>query len=129
MSAVHHVNGKVLWANTHLLFWLSIIPFTTAWMGENHFTTGPVALYGIVLMMAGIAYYILAHTLVNLHGKNSILAKALGKDQKGIISVLLYIAAVPMAFLDARISLVLYATVAAIWLIPDKRIEKRIGIE
>ena len=126
MFIVQHVNGKVLWANTHLLFWLSLIPFTTAWMGENHFTTWPVALYGIVLMMAGIAYYILAHTLLQLHGKNSTLAKALGKDHKGIISVIIYIIAVPLAFLNSWISLTMYAMVSAMWLIPDRRIEKRI---
>jgi uncharacterized membrane protein len=126
MSIVQHVNGKVLWANTHLLFWLSLIPFTTAWMGENHFTTWPVALYGIVLMMAGIAYYILAHTLLQLHGKNSTLAKALGKDHKGIISVVIYIIAVPLAFLNSWISLTMYAMVSTMWLIPDRRIEKRI---
>ena len=129
MFAVQHVNGKVLWANTHLLFWLSLIPFTTAWMGENDFTTWPIALYGIILMMAGIAYYILAHTLIKLHGKNSTLAKALGKDHKGIISVVIYMAAVPLAFLNSWISLIMYAMVAAMWLIPDRRIEKRIAKE
>ena len=100
MHIVQHVNGKVLWANTHLLFWLSLIPFTTAWMGENPSENSPVALYGIVLMMAGIAYYILAHTLMKLHGKNSTLAKALGKDYKGIISVVIYMIAIPLAFLE-----------------------------
>ena len=124
MFTVQHVNGKVLWANTHLLFWLSLIPFTTAWMGENHFTTWPVALYGVVLMMAGIAYYILAHSLINLHGKDSTIAKALGKDHKGIISVVIYFFAIPLAFLNSWISLILYASVAAMWFIPDRRIEK-----
>jgi uncharacterized membrane protein len=95
-------------------------------MGENHFTTWPVALYGIVLMMAGIAYYILAHTLMNLHGKNSTLAKALGKDHKGIISVVIYIIAIPFAFLNSLISLTMYAMVAAMWFIPDRRIEKSV---
>lgn len=126
MFTVQHINGKVLWANTHLLFWLSLVPFTTAWMGENHFTTWPVALYGTVLMMAGIAYYILAHTLMKLHGKDSTIAKAIGKDHKGIISVVIYIIAVPLAFLNAWISLGLYATVAGMWLIPDRRIEKKL---
>ena len=126
MFTVQHINGKVLWANTHLLFWLSLIPFTTAWMGENHFTTWPVALYGTVLMMAGIAYYILAHTLMKLHGKDSTIAKAIGKDHKGIISVVIYIIAIPLAFLNAWISLGLYATVAGMWLIPDRRIEKKL---
>ena len=127
MFAVHHINGKVLWANTHLLFWLSLIPFTTAWMGENHFATWPIALYGIILMMAGIAYYILAHTLMRLHGRESTLARALGKDQKGIISVVIYAVAIPVAFLNSRVSLTMYAMVAAMWLIPDSRIEKTIG--
>lgn len=126
MFAVQHVNGKVLWANSHLLFWLSLIPFTTAWMGENHFTTWPVALYGVILMMGGIAYYILAHTLIQLHGKNSTLAKALGRDYKGILSVVIYIVAFPLAFINSWISLTMYAMVVAMWLIPDKRIEKTV---
>jgi uncharacterized membrane protein len=126
LFTVEHVNGKVLWANTHLLFWLSLVPFTTAWMGENHFTTWPVVLYGLVLMMAGVAYYILAHTLISLHGKDSTLAKAFGKDHKGIISVVIYVIAVPLAFLNSTITLCMYAMVAAMWLIPDRRIEKRI---
>lgn len=129
MSAIQRVNGKVLWANSHLLFWLSLIPFTTAWMGENHFTRWPVALYGVILMMAGIAYYILAHTLIQLDGKNSTLAKALGKDYKGILSVVIYIVACPLAFINAWISLAMYAMVVAMWLIPDRRIEKRLGEE
>ena len=126
MFAVQHVNGRVLWANSHLLFWLSLIPFTTAWMGENHFTTWPVALYGIILMMGGIAYYILAHTLIHLHGKNSTLGKALGKDYKGIISVIIYIIAIPLAFINPWVSLIMYGMVVAMWLIPDSRIEKSI---
>ena len=126
MQTVEHVNGKVLWANMHLLFWLSLIPFTSGWMGENHFTTWPVAVYGMILLMAGAAYYILAHSLINLHGKNSTLAKALGKDKKGIISVVIYFLAIPLAFLNSWISLSLYAVVAAIWFIPDKRIEKKL---
>ena len=126
LFTVEHVNGKVLWANTHLLFWLSLVPFTTAWMGENHFTTWPVVLYGLVLMMAGVAYYILAHTLISLHGKDSTLARAFGKDHKGIISVVIYVIAVPLAFLNSTITLCMYAMVAAMWLIPDRRIEKRI---
>lgn len=126
MFAVQHVNGKVLWANSHLLFWLSLIPFTTAWMGENHFTMWPVAFYGVILMMGGIAYYILAHTLIQLHGKDSTLARALGRDYKGIISVLIYVAAIPLAFVNSWISLAMYAMVIAMWLIPDKRIEKTV---
>ncbi len=126
MQTVEHVNGKVLWANIHLLFWLSLVPFTSGWMGENHFTQWPVALYGIVLMMAGIAYYFLAHSLIHLHGKNSTVAKALGKDRKGILSVVLYILGVGLSFINPRIGFSFYALVAAIWFIPDKRIEEKL---
>lgn len=126
MHAVHHINGRVMWANMHLLLWLSLVPFVTGWMGENHFTTLPVAVYGFVLFMAGVAYYILAHSLVQLHGKNSTLAEALGKDQKGIISVIIYAVAICLAFINAWISLALYTLVAAMWFIPDKRIEKKL---
>ncbi len=126
MHAAQYVNGKVLWANIHLLFWLSLVPFVSGWMGENHFTTWPVALYGVVLLMAGIAYYILAHALINLHGKNSTLAAAIGKDQKGIISVVIYAVAIVFSFVNAWIGLTLYTLVAAIWFIPDRRIEKKL---
>jgi len=126
LYSVKHVNGAVLWANTHLLFWLSLVPFASGWMGENHFTKWPVILYGIALCMSGVAYYILAQALVKLHGKNSTLAIAIGKDKKGIISVVIYIVAILAAFFNSAISLILYACVAGMWLIPDKRIEKRI---
>ncbi len=126
MSVVEHVNGKALWANIHLLFWLSLVPFATTWMGENNFTLWPVVLYGMLLMMSGIAYYILAQILIKLHGKNSILAKAIGKDKKGIISVVIYATAILLSFINSWIGISLYALVAAIWLIPDKRIEKRV---
>jgi uncharacterized membrane protein len=126
MHAVQHVNAKVMWANMHLLFWLSLIPFTSAWMGENHFTTWPVAVYGIVLFMAGVAYYILAHSLIQLHGKSSTIAAAFGRDQKGIISVVIYLAAIILSFLNAWIGLSLIAFVAAMWFIPDRRIEKKL---
>ncbi|MEO8412341.1 MAG: TMEM175 family protein [Ginsengibacter sp.] len=126
MYSVKHVNGAVLWANTHLLFWLSVVPFASGWMGENHFTKWPVILYGIALLMSGIAYYILAQALILLHGKNSTIGMAIGKDKKGISSIVLYVIAIAVAFLDASISLFLYACVAAIWLIPDRRIEKKI---
>jgi uncharacterized membrane protein len=126
MYTVQHVNGKVLWANIHLLFWLSLIPFASGWMGENNFTTWPVALYGIVLLMAGVAYYILAQSLIQLHGKDSLIGKAIGKDRKGIISVVIYIIAIPLAFLNSAVSLIMYTMVAAMWFIPDRRIEKRI---
>ena len=126
MHIVQHVNGKVLWANAHLLFWLSLIPFTTAWMGENHFTTWPVALYGIVLLMAGAAYYILAQSLIRLHGKNSTIAKAIGKDRKGIISEVFYFVGIVLSFINPWIGLSLYFVVTAMWLIPDRRIEKKL---
>jgi uncharacterized membrane protein len=127
--AVHHINGSIMWANMFLLFWLSLVPFITGWMGENHFTIWPVALYGIVLFMAGIAYYILAQRLVKLHGKDSTLAKAIGRDQKGLISVIIYGTAVGLAFVNSNISLALYALVAIIWFIPDRRIEKKLEQE
>ena len=126
LSAAQHVNGKILWANIHLLFWLSLLPFTTAWMGENHFATWPVVFYGIDLFMAGIAYYILSQQLIALHGKDSTLAKAVGKDQKGKLSVIIYFIAIPIVFINPTISLIMYASVTAIWWIPDRRIEKKI---
>ena len=129
MHTVQIVNGKVLWANIHLLFWLSLVPFTTAWMGENNFTKWPVALYGIVLMMAGIAYYILAQALISLQGKNSTIAIALGKDRKGKLSVVLYLLAIMLTFFNAWFGLIIYTIVAAIWFIPDKRIEKELEHE
>lgn len=123
LHVIQRVNGKVLWANSFLLFCLSLIPVTTAWMGENASAPWPVALYGIVLMMAGAAYYILAHNLIHLHGKDSTLAKALGTDLKGKISVVVYALAIGFAFVEVWISYVLYVAVAILWLIPDKRIE------
>jgi uncharacterized membrane protein len=126
MFTAKHVNGRILWANTHLLFWLSLVPFASGWMGENHFTKWPVIIYGIVLMMSGVAYYILSQALIKLHGKSSTLALAVGEDKKGILSVVIYIIAIAFAFIDSRISLILYAVVAAMWLIPDRRIEKRV---
>lgn len=126
MYSVKHVNGAILWANTHLLFWLSIVPFASGWMGENHFTKWPVIVYGITLCMSGVAYYILAQALIKLHGKNSTIGIAIGRDKKGIISVVIYIVAIAVAFFNSAISLILYAAVAAMWLIPDRRIEKRI---
>ena len=126
LHAASKVNGKVMWANMHLLFWLSLFPFVTGWMGENHFTTYPIALYGAVLCMAGIAYYILSRALIQLHGRSSTLATAVGKDKKGIISVVIYALAIPLSFINGYIGLALYALVAAIWLIPDQRIEKKL---
>jgi uncharacterized membrane protein len=124
LHAVQHVNGAVLWANLHLLFWLSLVPFTTAWMGENHFARGPVALYGAVLLFASIAYFILSRALISLHGKDSVLATAVGRDFKGRISTLIYLVAIPLAVVRWWLACALYVVVAIIWLVPDRRIEK-----
>jgi uncharacterized membrane protein len=125
-QAVAHVDGRVLWANMHLLFWLSLVPFVTGWIGVNHFAPWPVAVYGVVMLFAAIAYFILARTLVALHGENSVLANALGSDFKGKISVVIYAAAIPMSFLAAWAAMALYVMVAIMWLIPDRRIERRL---
>jgi uncharacterized membrane protein len=127
LHAVSKVNGRILWANLHLLFWLSLIPFTTGWMGENHFATEPVALYGFVLFMCGIAYFILSRMLISYHGRSSALSKAVGNDLKGKISVLIYAVAIALAFVNSWVSLGLYVFVALMWFIPDKRIEKKIA--
>jgi uncharacterized membrane protein len=124
MHTVHKVSGTVLWSNIHLLFWLSLFPFATGWMGENHFTTWPVALYGFISMMAGIAYYFLAHCLAAIHGKDSTLAKALGKDRKGILSVIIYIIGIGLSFINSWLGFSMYVVVAVMWFIPDRRIEK-----
>ena len=122
----HKVSGPVLWANIHLLFWLSLVPFATAWMGENHFTKWPVILYGVILLMAGLAYYILAQCLLHLDGKDSALAQAIGKDRKGIISLILYIIGIICSFINSWIGFSIYVIVAGIWFIPDRRIEKKV---
>ncbi len=123
MHAVKKVNGGILWANLHLLFWLSLIPFATGWMGENNFAELPMALYGIVLLMAAIAYFILQNRILAVHGKGSLLAKALGKDLKGKASPIIYIVAIITSFYNSWIAGSLYVLVALMWLIPDKRIE------
>jgi len=123
MHTVKKVTGDILWANMHLLFWLSLVPFVTGWMGENHFSTAPVALYGIILLMAALAYYILQLRIIKAHGENSILAKAIGNDLKGKISPVLYILAIFSCWLNVWIAGALYTLVAVMWLIPDKRIE------
>ncbi len=123
-QAVRQVNGRILWANLHLLFWLSLTPFVTAWMGENQFAAAPVALYGMVLLLAAIAYFILAHALISHHGEDSTLATALGRDVKGKASMASYAAAIPLSFLNPLISCGIYLLVAIVWLIPDRRIEK-----
>ncbi|MGV3684636.1 MAG: TMEM175 family protein [Daejeonella sp.] len=124
LHAVRSVNGKILWANMHLLFWLSMIPFVTAWMGENHFAMWPVVFYGIILLLNSIAYFILAQTLVRHHGKDSLIAFAMGRDWKGKLSTGIYAVAIALSFINAWIGISLYAVVAAVWLIPDTRIEK-----
>lgn len=124
LHTVKEVSGGMLWANLHLLFWLSLIPFTTGWMGENHFTPMPVALYGVVLLMAAIAYFILQNQIIKKQGKNSLLKIAVGNDIKGKISPILYVISIPAAFINTWISEALYVTVALIWLIPDRRIER-----
>ena len=124
LHAVEHVGGGVLWANLHLLFWLSLVPFVTAWMGENNFAPWTLVLYGTVLMFAGIAYFILTRTLLALHATDSVLATALGRDFKGKISVVIYLAAIPLALVKWWLACALYILVAIMWLIPDRRIEK-----
>jgi len=127
LHAVHHVSGPTLWANLHLLFWLSLIPFVTAWMGENHFSAWPVALYGVVLLAAGTAYYILVRVLIRRHGADSPLAVAVGSDFKGRTSVAIYAAAIPLAFVRPWIACAMYVAVAIIWLVPDRRIERTLA--
>lgn len=124
LQAVEQIDGRSLWANLHLLFWLSLIPFVTAWMGENDFASWPVALYGVVLLLAAIAYTILVQSLLALHDKNAALATALGSDFKGKISILAYLLAIPAAFVDPRLACAVYIVVALMWLVPDRRIEK-----
>jgi uncharacterized membrane protein len=123
MHTVDHVTGDILWANLHLLFWLSLIPFVTGWMGENHFKSLPLAFYGIILLMAAIAYYILQNRIISNHGQDSILARAIGKDIKGKISPILYVLAIGASWLSGWIAGAIYILVALIWLIPDRRIE------
>ena len=127
LYAADRINGSVLWANLHLLFWLSIIPFATAWMGENHFSKWPVILYGGVLLMNGLAYVILSRLLINEAGADSPLAVATGDDWKGSLSVAAYITAIGLAFIDPRYALALYVIVAIMWFIPDRRIEKTVN--
>ena len=126
VSTVHVVTGGILWANLHLLFWLSLIPYATGWVGENHFAAAPMALYGFVLLMAGIAYYILQHCIIKNEGKDSLLAKAIGKDLKGKISPFLYLTAIALSWLNSIVSGIIYFIAALIWLIPDKRIERTV---
>jgi uncharacterized membrane protein len=126
LHAIQRVNGATLWANLHLLFWLSLIPFTTAWMGEDHFGSWPVAVYGVDLLLAGVAYFILTRALINLHGGDSTVATSIGRDRKGKISIAVYAAAIPLAFAQPWISALCYVTVALMWLVPDPRIERKL---
>jgi uncharacterized membrane protein len=127
LHAVRQIRGPTLWANLHLLFWLSLTPFVTDWMGENNFATWPVLLYGVVLISAACAYTILEQSLIKHEGKHSTLAVALGKDIKGKMSILLYATAIPLAFVRLWLSCLLYVIVAIIWLIPDRRIERALA--
>jgi uncharacterized membrane protein len=124
LHSIHKVSGGILWANLHLLFWLSLLPFSTGWMGENHFAANPTAVYGFNLLMAAIAYWILVKCLIAIEGKDSLLAKAIGKDIKGNISIVFYLVGIASTFFISWVAPVCYALVALLWLIPDKRIEK-----
>jgi uncharacterized membrane protein len=124
LHASHTVTGSVLWANLHLLFWLSLIPFTTGWMGENRFATLPAAVYGFVLLMAAIAYWILQQRIIAAQGEGSILKKAIDHDWKGKLSPLLYVAAIVLAFVSPWVAVAIYALVALMWVVPDRRIER-----
>jgi uncharacterized membrane protein len=123
-QVVERVNGAVLWANLHLLFWLSLVPFVTAWMGENHFASAPVALYGVVLLGSGCAYFIMVRVLMASHARDSLLARAVGSDFKGRVSIWIYVLAIAVAFVWPWLAGLLYCTVAVIWLVPDRRIER-----
>ena len=125
-QAVDRVDGRVLLSNMHLLFWLSLVPFVTGWMGENEFAFAPVILYGLVLWMAGLAYYILVRALIARHGTDSVLAVAVGRDVKGLLSLGFYSAAILLAFVSRWLAVGIYAFVAVMWFIPDPRIEKRL---
>jgi uncharacterized membrane protein len=127
LNATDRVNGAVLWANLHLLFWLSLVPFGTAWLGQTHNAALPTALYGVLLTSAALSYTILQTVIIRLEGPGSRLAAAVGGDRKGKVSLLMYVAAIPLAFVHPAISDVLYAIVAAVWLVPDRRIEKRLA--
>ena len=127
LQAVRQVDGRVLWANLHLLFWLSLIPFVTGWMGEHSFAATPVAAYGAVMLFAGTAYYILSRALIALHGADSPIAKAIGEDSKGKISLVIYVAAMPLVLVNPLLSCALYVLVAIMWLIPDRRLEQTVA--
>jgi TMEM175 potassium channel family protein len=127
LHAADRINGRIMWANLHLLFWLSLVPFVTAWMGENHAAAVPTAVYGLVMLLSGIAYLILQTALLREHGSRSRLSEALSNDLKGKASAALYVAALPLAFVNPLIALSIYVIVAVLWLVPDRRIESRVG--
>jgi len=127
LYTVSRVNGTILWANMHLLFWLSLIPFATAWAGENHFASVPTAVYGVAFLMPGCAYYLLKEAMIRLEGPDSTLARALGRDLKGKISVAFYAAGVALAFVNQWLAIAVYLLVALMWLIPDRRIERTVA--
>ena len=129
LHAAREVNGRILWANLHLLFWLSLVPFTTNWMGENPRVAVPVAIYGLVLLMAGVAYFILSRALITHHGADSPLARAIGTDRKGKLSMALYAVAIPSSFLATWMALGLYVVVALMWFVPDRRFERPRGAD
>ena len=124
MHVVRHVDGRVMWANLHLLFWLSLVPFVTGWMGENHFARLPTALYGVVLLMAAIAYTILTVTIIHEEGPDSLLARAVGRDRKGKLSIVAYVVAITLSFVNHWFAAAIYILVALVWLVPDRRIER-----
>ena len=127
LHVTEHVSGAILWANLHLLFWLSLFPFVTGWMGENHFAVMPTVLYGVILLMAAVAYWILQQAIIARHGRESLLAKAVGRDLKGKISPVLYVIAIIAAFFVPWVAGALYVLVAALWLVPDRRIERALA--
>jgi len=124
LQAAERVSGKILWANLHLLFWISLAPFATAWMGQNHLASAPVAFYGFILLFAGIAYFVLTRSLIAHHRKDSALAISVGRDQKGLLSIAIYAVAIPLAFVRVSVAYACYVLVAVMWLLPDPRIEK-----
>ena len=127
LYVTHGVNGAILWANLHLLFWLSLVPFVTGWMGENHFAPAPTAAYGVILLLAGIAYLLLQHAILRQEGPDSTLGAAVGSDRKGKISLLIYAIGIPLAFLHPWMAGALYVVGALMWLVPDSRIERRVS--
>ena len=127
LQVTDRINGRILWANLHLLFWLSLMPFSTGWMGQNHFATLPTAAYGVDLLLAGVAYYVLQTAIRAEHGPGSTIATALGRDVKGKISPVIYVTAIPLAFVNRWVALALYVVVALMWLVPDRRLEATVG--